>query len=433
MSDRPDIAPQIATDQAGASQPLVRSFPSGLTIVAEEIAVPAVSFDLWLRVGSAVESDEINGMAHFLEHMIFKGTENLPPGTFDRRVEAVGASLNAATSQDYTHYYFTAAPQDFADLMPLQWEVVTQPKLPAAEFEQERQVVLEEILRALDQPERRIAARKLETIFTTLPYRRPVLGSAAVVEQLTPEQMRSFHHHWYQPPQMTIAVVGNAAPEALMDTILQHLPLSSLEESAPTPTLPPWQPEPPLGKPIRQHYTDPQLEQERLTLSWRVPGLQDLEETYALDVLASLLAHGRTSRLVRRLREERQWVRSISAHNSHYHVQGIFSISAKLAIDDRQRVEAAIWEEIQSLQAGDIREVELNRVRTQVVSRFIFSNERSQERAQWYGYSQTLFQDVMMVLHYPDRIQAVTAAAVQQAAQRYLDPQQAIVLSFAKH
>lgn len=412
--------------------PLVRSFPSGLTIVAEQIPVPSVSLDVWIRVGSAVEGDEVNGMAHFLEHMIFKGTENLPPGAFDRRVEAVGANLNAATSQEYTHYYFTAAPQDFAELTPLQLEVVTQPKLPSQEFEQERLVVLEEILRSQDNPERRIARHKLETVFATLPYRRPVLGPREVIEQLQVQQMRSFHDQWYQPAQMTIAVVGNHPVETLVETIVQHLPQSFLEHSptspAPYPTL---HPEPPLSAPLRQHYQDPKLEQDRLIMTWRVPGLQDVEDTYALDVLASILAHGRTSRLVRRLREEQQWVRNVTASNSNYQVQGLFSIQARLASTHRERVEAAIWEEITKIQRGEITETELNRVRTQVASRFVFANEQTQSRAQLYGYYQTLLGEITPGLHYPQAIAAVTAEAVQTAAQSYLTPSQSITLTFS--
>ncbi|HBE34761.1 MAG TPA: peptidase M16, partial [Cyanobacteria bacterium UBA11369] len=128
--------------------PTIRRLDNGLTIVAEQMPVEAVNLSLWLNVGSAVESDEINGMAHFLEHMIFKGTERLASGEFERLVEERGAVTNAATSQDYTHYYITAAPQDFAKLAPLQMDVVLNPSIPDEAFERERFVVLEEIRRS---------------------------------------------------------------------------------------------------------------------------------------------------------------------------------------------------------------------------------------------------------------------------------------------
>jgi zinc protease len=123
--------------------PTVHQLPNGLTIVAEQMPVEAVNLSLWIKVGSAVESDTINGMAHFLEHMIFKGTERLAGGEFERQIEERGAVTNAATSQDYTHYYITTAPKDFAQLAPLQLDVVLHPSIPDEAFEKERLVVLE--------------------------------------------------------------------------------------------------------------------------------------------------------------------------------------------------------------------------------------------------------------------------------------------------
>ena len=109
--------------------PTIRQLPNGLTIIAEHLPVEAVNLNIWLNVGSALESESINGMAHFLEHMVFKGTPKLPSGEFERLVEQQGAVMNAATSQDYTHFYITTAPKDFAKLAPLQWEVLLNPSI----------------------------------------------------------------------------------------------------------------------------------------------------------------------------------------------------------------------------------------------------------------------------------------------------------------
>ena len=161
--------------------PKLRHLPNGLTIVAEQMPVEAVNLNLWFNVGSTAEADEINGMAHFLEHMIFKGTKRLASGEFERRIEERGAVTNAATSQDYTHYYVTAAPQDFAQLAPLQIDVVMNACIPDDAFERERMVVLEEIRRSEDNPQRRNFARAMETAIEKLPYRRHVLGPEAVI------------------------------------------------------------------------------------------------------------------------------------------------------------------------------------------------------------------------------------------------------------
>ena len=154
--------------------PTLHHLPNGLTIVAEQMPVDAINLNVWLKVGSASESDAINGMAHFLEHMVFKGTSRLASGEFERLVEERGAVTNAATSQDYTHYYITAAPQDFAQLAPLQLDVVLNAAIPDDAFERERMVVLEEIRRSEDNPRRRTFYKAMETCFEKLPYRRPV-------------------------------------------------------------------------------------------------------------------------------------------------------------------------------------------------------------------------------------------------------------------
>ncbi|MBD2020876.1 insulinase family protein, partial [Leptolyngbya sp. FACHB-36] len=196
--------------------PTVHRSPSGLTIVAEQLPVDAVNLNIWLSVGSAIESDAINGMAHFLEHMIFKGTSQLRSGEFERQIEERGAVTNAATSQDYTHYYITTAPQDFADLAPLQVEVVLNASIPDDSFERERHVVLEEIRRSQDNARRRTFQHTTELTFDRLPYRRQVLGPTSVIEQLTPQQMRDFHTHWYQPRAMTAVAVGNLPVDELV-------------------------------------------------------------------------------------------------------------------------------------------------------------------------------------------------------------------------
>ena len=120
------------------NQPVVKRLANGLTIIAEQMPTAAVNLNIWLRVGSRVESDAINGMAHFLEHMIFKGTPQLQCGEFERLIEERGAITNAATSQDYTHYYITTAPQDFDKLAPLQVELLLNAKLHDGDFERER-------------------------------------------------------------------------------------------------------------------------------------------------------------------------------------------------------------------------------------------------------------------------------------------------------
>ena len=407
-------------DSSTMNAPTVQHLPNGLTIVAEQMPVEAVNLNVWLNVGSAWEADPINGMAHFLEHMVFKGTPGLESGEFERLIEERGAVTNAATSQEYTHYYITTAPQDFAPLAPLQLDVVLNPSIPDAAFERERLVVLEEIRRSEDSPQRRTFYRAMETCFDSLPYRRPVLGPASVIEQLTPQQMRDFHRHWYQPSSMTAAVVGNLPVDELIGIVAEGFNHSAIAQPTQAQS---WQPEQPFTEIVRREYVDETLQQARLVMLWRVPGMSALSETYALDILAVILGQGKVSRLFRDLREDRGLVTRIGVSNMTQGVQGVFYISAQLPTENLAEVEAAIAQHIRTVQTEPITESELARIRTQVANRFIFGNERPSDRANLYGYYYSQLGDLAPALDYPAQIQALEAADVQAAARRYLSPE----------
>ncbi|MCC5647498.1 insulinase family protein [Nostoc sp. CHAB 5824] len=410
--------------------PTLHQLPNGLTIIAEQMPVEAVNLNVWIKVGSAVESDAINGMAHFLEHMIFKGTARLASGEFERRIEERGAVTNAATSQDYTHYYITTAPKDFAELAPLQIDVVSNASIPDDAFERERLVVLEEIRRSEDNPQRRTFRRAMETAFTRLPYRRTVLGPESVIAELKPQQMRDFHTSWYQPQSITAVAVGNLPVEELIAIIAEgftklstdatnrvspHSPVQTgLIASLPT--------ESPFTEIVRQEFIDESLQQARLVMVWRVPGMTQLDRTYGLDVLAGILGHGRTSRLVRDLREERGLVSSISVSNMSNQLQGTFYISAKCAVENLAQVEDAIAQHIRKVQTELIAESEIARVRRRVANRFIFGNETPSDRSGLYGYYQSLVGDLEPAFNYPDHIQSQDATDLMQAAKEYLSP-----------
>jgi zinc protease len=412
--------------RSAVTAPAIRQLPNGLTIIAEQMPTAAVNLDLWLPVGSLVETDAINGMAHFLEHMIFKGTPLIQSGEFERLIEERGALTNAATSQDYTHYYITTAPKDFADLAPLQVELVINSSIAEDAFERERPVILEEIRRAEDNPRRRMFQRSMELSFERLPYRRPVLGPTAVIEQLTAEQMRAFHSGWYQPHRMTAVAVGDLPVSQLMDIVETSFEqaLARRQQSLTTATIPDATPlripETPFQTIKRIACVDETLQQARLMMGWRVPGFNQLADTYALDVVASILGQGRTARLVHDLRDVHKLVHSISVSNITYSHQGVFYISAMLAADQLATVEAAIVQHLQRLHEDPITATELRRVQTQVANRYIFGSETPSDRAGLYGYYHAMTGDIRHALEYPAMIQAMDAAAVQAAVQQYL-------------
>ena len=401
--------------------PTVHHIPNGLTIIVEQMPIDAVNLNLWVKTGSAMEADTINGMAHFLEHIVFKGTKKLISGEFERRIEERGALTNAATSQDYTHYYITTAPQDFAELAPLQIDVVCNPSIPHDAFERERLVVLEEIRRSEDNPRRRIYRHIMETAFDYLPYRRPVLGPESVISQIQPQQMRDFHTHWYQPQSITAVAVGNLPVEELVEIIATEFNKNYQQPpNKPTPIAP--TPEPPFTEIVRREIIDQTLQQARLVMIWRVPGLIKLDQTYALDIIAGILGHGRTSRLVQDLREQQELVSSISVSNMSNLLQGVFSISAKCNLENIATVEKAIAQHLRILHTEIVKESEISRIQQRVANQFIFGNETPSDRAGLYGYYQSLIGDLEPAFNYPQYIQSITATDLIQAAKNYLSP-----------
>ncbi len=413
------------------TRPEIRVLPNGLRILAEQIPVDAVNLSIWVNVGSAFESDAINGMAHFLEHMIFKGTERQRVGAFEQAIESCGGNTNAATSQDYTHYYINVAPQDFAKFAPLQLDLVCNARIPEPEFNRERSVVLEEIRRSDDSPERRLYRHSAEQLFTQLPYRRPVLGPTAVIEQVTAEQMRAFHQHWYHPQNMTVVVVGNLPVEHMIDVVAEFF-ATQPAHNIPQPVTPQYAPEPNFVTISHSEFIDQGLQQPRLLLSWRLPGLQQCRTTsnyrtlIMLNILSSILTGGRTSRLIQELREKRHLVDRISASATAFRWQGLFQIAAKLPADSTSSqlssVEEHLQGEIARLIHHPVTNEELAKIRTQVANRFIFASESPREKAGLYGYYDRVVDNLEVALHYPEIVRSITPAEIQATAATYLNP-----------
>jgi zinc protease len=328
---------------------------------------------------------------------------------------------NAATSQDYTHYYITTAPKDFAELAPLQLEVVLNATIPEEAFHREKLVVLEEINRSDDNPQRRIYQKAIALACAELPYRRPVLGPRQVIENLQPSQMQEFHRHWYHPSMMTAAVVGNLPVEEMIEIVTKALDQGDYPSQLPQ-ALGEFIPETPFETIVRQECTDDGIQQARLIMVWRVPGFQNLAQTYALDVLSVILGQGRLSRLFQELREDKQLVTQIGVSNMTLQWQGVFYIGAQLPVENIPLVEAAIARHMEKLQNELVTIAEMERVGTQVANRFIFGNERPSDRAGLYGYYQSLMGDLQPAMNYPEIIRSLTPEDLQQAAQKYLNP-----------
>jgi len=389
----------------------------GLTVVCQQVkATPVVVADVWARAGTASEPDTWPGVAHFLEHAIFKGSDRLGPGAFDRAVERRGGSSNAATSHDYAHFFIATAAADFADTLPYLSELLLRPAIDDREFDRERLVVLEELRQARDFPDGVAFDVLMETAYSKHPYRRPVLGNETSLLRLSPENMRCFHSDRYQPQNLVVAVVGNIDPERARDRVDECF--RHFRDPQPCPAVA-IEPEAVPTQIRRRGLSLPRLEGARLNLAWVGPGIDRIADAYALDVLAVVLAEGRSSQLVRDLREARQWVHDIGSGFSLQKDSSLLTVSAILEADFIDAVEQQICDRIAQLHAKPISATELDRAKRLLCNDYAFSTETPSQIAGLYGYYQMLHRAETAVA-YPHRIAALTPEDIQKAARQYL-------------
>ncbi len=399
---------------------------NGLTIVHQELpATSVVVVDVWVRAGAVTEPDQWSGIAHFLEHMVFKGSDRIAPGEFDRAIESQGGMSNAATSQDYAHFYIMVAPDQLAATLPYLAELLTNAAIPDHEFEPERQVVLEEIRQSQDDPDWLGFQALMETVYRHHPYRRAVLGNEASLNVLSPADMRQFHRAHYQPDNMTVVVAGAVDRETALELVQQHFQrfpaLTHCPQAVPTPDLE-------LSTVQRQDLELPRLSQARLMMAWRCPGIDlgdplpnQFRANYGLDLLSALLTDGRCARLVRELREERELVDGITSQFSLQRYSSLFTITAWLPQDNLDRVEAIICDRLSSMQSHPPSQAELARCQRLLCNDYAFSTESPAQLAGLYGYYSTIA-TAEIALTYPDQIRSFTAEDLQQLAQSYLSP-----------
>jgi len=385
------------------------------TLVGKSMPVTEVMVvDVWIPTGSRHEAPEAYGMSHFLEHMIFKGTATIAPSEFDRLIEGRGGITNAATSQDYTHYYITVTQSDMAEVLPAFAEMILAPGIPEQELERERLVVLEEMRRAADNPDHCTYQTLMAQLFPDHPYSRPVLGSMDSVAAITAEQMRTYHRQHYCPSQMVVAVAGGMAPETLIPLVEKAFggfrdPWDNTQSvSAPFSCSP---------RSASVHH--PRAEMTRLCLAWQTVSLHQWQDETYCELLAVILGSGRISRLVQRLREDYGWVRGIGCHHQSQDLAGYFSVSAHLDSQDVNRVEQVIRQEIVAVQQDGVTPAELARAKRSLQHEWLFSSESPAQMAGLFGYY-SLMGGIAGLRSAWQCLQSATLEDVRLAAERYL-------------
>ena len=387
---------------------------NGQTVVIEQIKNnPIITLDTWIRTGSINETDKNSGISHFLEHLFFKGTQTHPTGDFDKILESKGAVTNAATSKDFTHYYITIASNYFDLAAQLHSDMLLHPQIPRKEMEKERKVVIEEIAKSANVPESICYENLNKLLYTTHPYKRKVIGEQSVIENITREEILEYYNTYYTPSNMITLVIGDVEPAHAIEILKKNF-------NAPykKPVINCYKPEKqPSGQKRTVAYADKST--GYMMIGYRGVSIND-KDTYALDILSTVLGSGRTSKLYRVLKEQKQLVNSITAAETSLRDDGIFIIKAAFIPQNHEKVEKAVFDVIAEIKKRGITETELNTAKKIIESETYYSRESVSNIASEMGYVITLTGGTKYYEDYLKNINKVTAEDVKRAANKYL-------------
>lgn len=387
---------------------------NGQTVVIQEVrSNPIVTVDTWIKTGSIDETDKNNGVAHFLEHLFFKGTKKYPSGEFDRILENKGAITNAGTSKDYTHFYITIPSQYFDLALGLHADMLLNPLIPRKEMEMERKVVLEEIAKDLNSPSDIVYNNLIDMLYTTHPYKRKVIGTQQVISTITRDDVMNFYNEHYLPSNMVTVIIGDVNTAQALAKVKEYF---TGEYKKPVKTVN--APEKRLNAAVSHTQNFP-TQTGYLLLGFRSTPVID-KDSYALDVLSVILGGGRSSVLNQSVKENKQLAFSISAVNSGYKEDGIFYISANFTPEKLDKLQQAIFEEIQKIQKDGITPEQLQLAKNIIETNTYYERESISNIASEIGYTFVTTGDIKYYDTYLDDIKKVTAREVKEVANKYL-------------
>lgn len=387
---------------------------NGVRVLIQEYpSSEVVAVQLWVRAGGRDEAATELGLAHYLEHMLFKGTTTRSKGFVERDVEGVGGRVNAGTALDFTYYYAVLPASQAVATIEMLADISVNSSLDEAELELEKKVVIEEMRFREDTPRRYLALQLYGLVFGSHPYGRSVLGTPEIIGKLTRETLLAFYRRHYVPESFTLVVVGPVNTVAMLqaaERTFGRLPRSGYQRL-------------PLAVPAA--LTPKKDEVQRpgalayLGMGWQGPK-RDHADTPAVDLLVSILGQSRSSRLPQSLRERLALVNSVGSDYAALEAGGMITVTAQLESENLPRAEAEILSEIRRMRDQDVTAEELRRAITRAEAEHAFQSETAEGRARRWGDAETVWR-LTEELAYIDRLRSVTPDQIRLAARRYLD------------
>lgn len=414
---------------------------NGHTIILAHKEGELANISTWVKTGSINENDQINGISHFLEHLMFKGTHKHKAGEFDKTLEAKGAIVNAATWKDYTFYYVTLpSGENCCDLklaIELHADMMMDPVLPDEEIgapfdisdnsvtdKRERHVVIEEIRMRKDQSWTKVYNACNFNMYTKHPYKRDVIGTPEIISQVTRDDIMNYYQTFYSPENMTTIVVGDFNHDEILNLVEKEFDFKGRKNA------PKIINEIDLPTPKTKYIEETSLVQTGYAMfGWLAPKANDIRTSICLDLINIILGDGLSSRLYKNLIEKVKEPVFNMVDSDHYQFKdgNNFFIQANFKPEKKEEAMQMIKEQLSELLTVKITDDELSKARKKTKIKFAQCAETVSEIADNIGYYTTVCEDLTLIEHYLSELDNITVSDLENVIKTYLNIDNAVI------
>ncbi|MEI8377217.1 MAG: pitrilysin family protein [bacterium] len=407
----------VFSQVAVASEPEVFKLDNGQTVVIQRVPESKlVCIDTWIKTGSINENDKNSGVAHFLEHLFFKGSKKYRQGEFEKILDGKGAIYNAATSKDFTHFYITIKKEDLPLALNLQSDMLLNPAIPQNEIDKERKVVLEEIARSKDSPNNIVFQNMNSLLFKKHPYKRDVIGTEDIIKNITRKEIFEFYDKWYTPSNMVTVIVGNIDKKEALGLVRASFnqPKGKICQNV--------YPKELSLKKLEKKIEKGKYNTAYLEMAFKGCEFKNTKDSYALDVLSVILGQGATSYLYKALKENKNLVTYVDSGHYSLRDDSIFYISLGLNSENYSLAENEVINQINLIRKNGVSLGEVQKAKNILERSYIYANESVESIANSIGYDMVLGGDLKYYSCYIDDVKKITEKDILRVANEYLDP-----------
>ena len=395
---------------------VIETLDNGLTVVVAPRAGSSVAtVEVWIGVGSAQEPAELNGIAHFFEHMIFKGSTRFQD--VETVVEGWGGSSNASTSFDFTNYYVSVPKEHAEASIDLVADILINGLFPEEELIKERDVVLREGDQRNDNPDSYLFYQVWDAYYGQHPYGQPILGTEETVSSITRDDFLNWLGTYYVPNNMTVVVAGGVDPDRVLTQIQSSF---GGMEAKDLPAFEPSNLEP--GSGVEEMFLSREVEQERLFMAWPAPPVEEFDDVVSMDVLLYLLSGNRSSRIYRNIIRDLGVITWADSNYFTTQLPAIFSLSAQYPLGETEVARSSLLQELDRILDGHVTAAEVETAKRVLVALIERQTESSSGMASHLGFYTTVAGDPLAAFDYVDRIRQVSVQDVVDVTRKYVDP-----------